>query len=776
MADLLEKGYPDYLKPIAKKLNKKYEFIEEIAPGRNGITYKLRSRSNGKLYCLKTISPTIAGSTDRNRVRATLKNEVEILGPLTHRCLPTIYEHDIREVFPYYVCTYHPGQTWESFRLSGKKLQLSEAIFVIASLIDVLEYIHETGRTHCDLHGDNILISEKVLGEGILVIDFGSGHRGSKDTPDTYDRGHGGFKNIKGQQQHRLQVRRLESIANFRDYDFNALGKALSGMQEAFFSTAPHDQNIAYSDFCNMLQDGAIKKWSDVRERFAHVVDPRLFLTRLEHLFVKENGERSQIIIPATMPVPVGAAVLEVINHPTFQRLRSIKQLSFCEWQFPGGTHTRFEHSLGVFGVTLKALEFLGRDPAIKSAFSPKHMQATLLAALVHDVGHYPFAHAIEHYVAGRVFEDKDAHEEVKKHTNHFHHSLDILEEQPSNSPIANFSRVVRKSWGEEVAEEAKSVLKGNAGVLSQILDGPVDCDKIDYLKRDSWHCGLPYGGFNVEEILSSFHPSPDGKRLLVRDSHIHAIEGFMIAQDQMLAAVYWQETVRAVFAMFHGFLAGTVGNDKNQMIDLVEQLKGCDNDYQALQNVFLPMLKGSKDEAELWPLIKLHFQPSFLDIYRPIRRFCFDEETNPKLSTSTNVFDTIINSSINTSRSGMPINRKQVQRLVQSFRKAFKEKAADKGQEPGKYEVLVDVPWGKNANRMLSVVDENGQNEKEITRRSHLAESIFKSITAFSAPIRVFVSPRLFEENAHQLESIIASALEKYFDVRTNLEEAAAG
>ena len=399
------------------------------------------------------------------------------------------------------------------FPSERKKLKLSEAICVIASLIDVLEYLHTEGRTHCDLQNDNILISEKVFAEGILIIDFGSGHRDSSSSSETPDRGHAGFKNIAGQQQHRRRVKRSDAIQQFRDYDFTALGKALAGMQPVFFTDAPFDQNIAYTEFCTMLQDGTVRAWPEVRERFERVVDPGVLLTKSDHLFVLKDGSRPRITIPATIPVPVGDAVLEVINHHQFQRLRGIKQLSFCDWHFPGGCHTRFEHSLGVFAIARRALENLVGDPIINSSYEEKHIKGALLAALIHDIGHYPFAHAIEHYVAGRFFDDKEKADQVRSIAHHLNHTLRIVNDEEDGS----IGQTVRKTWGEHVVGEATSIMEGRVGVLSQILDGPVDCDKIDYLKRDSWHCGVPYGeGFHIDEAIASFRAGPDARNSAV--------------------------------------------------------------------------------------------------------------------------------------------------------------------------------------------------------------------------------------------------------------------
>jgi hypothetical protein len=760
MADLFEAAeYPEYLDTLPQRLKRKYEFIRAIKAGKSGITYLLRSKTDRHLYCLKTVSPALSGTEERERVRETLEKEVAILRPLTHRCLPTIYEHELKGALPYYVSTYHSGERWEDFRLSGKKLRLDEAFFVIASLIDVLEYLHSEKRQHCDLHGGNILISERVFAEGILVIDFGSGHRDSADRAETPDRGDPQFKNLQGQKQHRRQVTHSQSVSQFENYDFTALGKALAGMESAFFATAPNDQRLAYSDFCLMLQNGMNKTWAEVRSRFDHVVDPAAFLTHLDRLFVMRDGSRPRIIIPACAPIPVGDGVIALINCPVFQRLRTIKQLSFCEWQFPGGTHTRFEHSLGVFGTSHRALEFLVRNPVVKNVYTQRNIAGTLLASLVHDIGHYPFAHVIEHYAAGH-FHDNQA---VKKSIHHFDQTITLL------NTNAALRTAIEKDWGGDALEEAKQVLDGKRGVLSQILDSAGDCDKIDYLKRDSFHCGVPYGnGFDVDEVLSSFSCSADGDRLLIKDSHVHAIEGFMIVQDQMLSAVYWHSTVRAVFAMFHAFLAGLVGDDPRILQEIVTELKECANDFDAFQRVFNGRLtkqprdgtsqKGGRIELE--PLIHMHLEASFSDIYLPLAKYSSLDRIDPRTGSPGNVFNSIV-SDPNTGMTSLPIDWTMVRRLRTCFRKSFEER----GLKPGRFEILVDVPWGKNQSRLLTVLNSESLLERSITDVWHLAPTIFSHPTAFSAPIRVFVAPKLYRQKENELGSIREAALEKYFN-----------
>jgi serine/threonine protein kinase len=172
-------NFPSYLEPIFRQISAKYEWLKEIGAGQNGVTYLIRSRDHGQPYCLKTIKPTVTDSRERERIRATLRKELDILKPLSPRALPKIFEAELDGELPYYICTYHPGDTLSNFRKSGRTLRAEEAYFVIYTLIDAFEYLHQEGRMHCDAHADNILISDRVYGEGIMIIDFGSGHRGS---------------------------------------------------------------------------------------------------------------------------------------------------------------------------------------------------------------------------------------------------------------------------------------------------------------------------------------------------------------------------------------------------------------------------------------------------------------------------------------------------------------------------------------------------------------------------------------------------------------------
>lgn len=752
-------AFPEYITSIASTLQARYDFVQTHLSGKTGQTYQIRLRGEGALYCLKTIKE----STDNpDRVRVTLKKEVDALKPLNHRCLPKVYEQDTNASLPYYVCSFHAGSTWEQFRTSGVTLEIGEAIFVITSLIDTLEYLHEQGRTHCDLHEENILIGPRILADGIMIIDFGSGHRESAEAPDTDDRGHLGHKDIFDVPGYRYSVDRHAHNQKFQENDYRALGRLLALMERTFFSKANTEQRRAYMDFAANLFYGKLNAWKAVRQRLDYVIDPNLLLTRTERYLLRKDGARSYIPMPATGRIAVGEPVLDVINSPCFQRLRGIKQLSFCEWFFPGGTHTRFEHSIGVFGATYSALQHLIRDPVFKVSHNQRNVDGALLAALVHDVGHYPFAHVIEHYVAARYPDDKI----LKSDIHHFENSLFLIKNDQTLKDAIN------RSWGEEIGEEVIKNLMGQSGLLSDILDGPVDCDKIDYLRRDAHHCGVPYGnGLNVEQIFGGFRCSPNTQRLVIQEESIAPVEGMILAQDQMLSSVYWHETTRALFAMFHRFLDIVVGNDLSKLREIVRQLKSCNSEQNAISTIMLPRAKALKAHRDAAiRLVNLHSSYDYREIYIPIKKYAWVDSTHAMRRSIENIYSRIVKQNLSTLTIGgasvLPIDWTQVRRLRGSFIKALQQKNIELTSN----DVLIDVPWGKPSNRMVKVLRGDFRTEVPIVQVSHLAESIFTLPTAHLAPVRVYLRPAIHQQALNNMLSIVASA-EEIFDDRAAVD-----
>ncbi|HEX6797855.1 MAG TPA: HD domain-containing protein [Ktedonobacterales bacterium] len=252
--------------------------------------------------------------------------------------------------------------------------------------------------------------------------------------------------------------------------------------------------------------------------------------------------------------IPLGDLELDLIATPEFVRLQGVKQLGFCYRVWPGATHTRFEHSLGVYYLMLRGLRALRAQSPESVTRDAGELRALLAAALLHDVGHYPFSHAIEELGAPIV-----PHERTGRR---------LIED----SSIAS----VLERHGLDPARVADLVdpprdrsLPPSDALLIRLLSGPLDVDKLDYLPRDARACNVPYGGVDVTRLLGALRvvAAPDGPRIGVGDKGISPLNSLLHARQEMFDNVYWHHTNRAMMAMLlravqEALLAGTLAPD----------------------------------------------------------------------------------------------------------------------------------------------------------------------------------------------------------------------
>jgi uncharacterized protein len=248
--------------------------------------------------------------------------------------------------------------------------------------------------------------------------------------------------------------------------------------------------------------------------------------------------------------IPLDQLELDLIGAPEFVRLQGVKQLGFCYRVWPGATHTRFEHSLGVYFLALRGLRtLLDRPDALSISRDPLDMRVLLAAALLHDIGHYPFSHAIEelgypiapHEVVGRRIIESGAVAEV----------LDRHGVPPSR--VADL-----------IDPPRDRALPPSDALLMRLLSGPLDVDKLDYLPRDARACNVPYGGVDVTRLLGSLRILEDanGPRLGVSDKGISPLNSLLHARQEMFDNVYWHHTNRAMMAMLLRAVQEAIGAD----------------------------------------------------------------------------------------------------------------------------------------------------------------------------------------------------------------------
>ena len=260
-------------------------------------------------------------------------------------------------------------------------------------------------------------------------------------------------------------------------------------------------------------------------------------MTSLSHIpEVRGLSDRRHLVrIPQEVDVPLTPRVRQIIDTADFRRLAHVGQLGLVSLVYPAANHTRFEHSLGVYRLALLYLAQLANDERFAAAIRPADAELLIVAALVHDLGHWPFCHPIE-----------DMHlADVPRHEL-FANSF-LLEGEIADA--------LRDDWGiqprDVVSLLSEKPRDARSRILHSILSGPIDVDKTDYLMRDSLHAGVPYGrNFDQQRLISSLCLNESGDGLAITEKGRTAAELMVFARYVMFSEVYWHHAVRAGTAM----------------------------------------------------------------------------------------------------------------------------------------------------------------------------------------------------------------------------------
>lgn len=260
-----------------------------------------------------------------------------------------------------------------------------------------------------------------------------------------------------------------------------------------------------------------------------------------------------------------------VIDHRLFRRLRYIRQLALTELLYPGASHTRFEHSLGVMEVATRAFDSLAskHGDVLENAFQTVEgfqseplalaRQSLRLAALLHDVGHASFSHAAE----DTVFSKDSSHEKL---------SVEIIR-QPDL-----MGGLLISTFGDVVVRTVAQIIEGGASlppqlaVLRDLVSGQMDADRTDYLLRDSHHCGVDYGKFDYRRMIECLELAEGdfGEPLVAlnRDG-LHTFEALILARYQMNVQVYYHR-LRRIYDVYLTRYHQELGKDETFTNDVI--------------------------------------------------------------------------------------------------------------------------------------------------------------------------------------------------------------
>jgi len=234
---------------------------------------------------------------------------------------------------------------------------------------------------------------------------------------------------------------------------------------------------------------------------------------------------------PVWNNIRVDELTLELVDTDVFQRLRYVRQLGWTYLVYPGATHSRFEHALGTHHLSRRTLALLCE--AEDASISEQEQAIVRSAALLHDVGHYPFSHALEEIGA-------------------LHHE-DVARPLITDGAIAS---LLSSRLGDDAPARVFDLIRGeSSSALQGLISGSLDLDKIEYLKRDAFMCGVPYGEIDVDRLTNSLvlvdDPATGRPAIGVQEKALSALESLLFAKYQMYRNVYWHHAVRSATAMY---------------------------------------------------------------------------------------------------------------------------------------------------------------------------------------------------------------------------------
>ena len=260
-------------------------------------------------------------------------------------------------------------------------------------------------------------------------------------------------------------------------------------------------------------------------------------------------------------PAPFTERVSKILSHPALRRLKSEAQLGFMREVYPSATHNRWSHTIGVFAALVRYYNALLSDPEVPTLrifMDTDDLCHAMLAALLHDIGQVSFGHDLEESCP-LLFNHNKIIERLLTEKAWSEYSLtDVIKAEWNNVDVQRVLNILTKN----------KMKKPIDGVAEDIIDGPIDADKLDYLRRDSISCGVVYGhGIDVIRFLPALSIDAkinlDGCRLALayKAKGSSAIESVLLARYQMFGAVYWHHSFRCIQAMFSHAVALTFGS-----------------------------------------------------------------------------------------------------------------------------------------------------------------------------------------------------------------------
>jgi HD superfamily phosphohydrolase len=513
---------------------------------------------------------------------------------------------------------------------------------LIAQISLVIEYFNIQKVYHTDIKADNIRLS--ASDNNFIILDFGFARDikkvGGLDVDEAYlEKKH--LKHIKvyTDNESNNDPKPENRYSKVDMYQFCSL---MLDILDEFKEVYGENR---YNGIRSILEKGrgplgdrykSLKSiYDDLKHNFIIKTPWKLQYKLGEYMTSPKFGKfYTHIVLPEHTLTLITRELDEIIRTKEFQHLRGVKQLGPTNFVYPGANHTRFEHSLGTYHLSMKYLEKLVPLSEFRKLCDPidETIKLTALSALLHDIGHYPYSHWIE--------EIKYIFPDGKHLDSHEKRGFAIIE----NGKIGD---VIKNIWGVNTDSINLIIGKGQMPrkdskelTIRSIIDSHVDVDKLDYLIRDSIHCGVKYGkSIDIDIFLSNLTVDKSTRKIGLTTKGRTTFNAIIDARNNMYEAVYWHKTVRACEAMFKRFFYEYLvesGIDKAK----VEELFILDD------SLFLyKLLEWANTKSDRNRLIKL-IEPFSLTqdriLYKPAYIF-FNNNKKMEEDNTTNFFKNLV-------------------------------------------------------------------------------------------------------------------------------------
>jgi HD superfamily phosphohydrolase len=249
--------------------------------------------------------------------------------------------------------------------------------------------------------------------------------------------------------------------------------------------------------------------------------------------------------------IRIDGPYLRLLDATPFQRLRYVRQLGLAHLVYPGATHSRFEHACGAYHLASETVRVLGATGSLEG-IADDEGAIVIAAALLHDVGHYPFSHALE--------------------------ELGVPHHEKIAGPLiasGEIGEILRSEFAKDAPERVLALVRGESqSPLQGLISGSIDLDKIDYLKRDAMMCGVAYGEIDVDRLRHALvmvtDPASKRRQIGLREKGLSALESLLFAKYQMYRNVYWHHAVRSATAMYKRLVEDALADGTLHVDELV--------------------------------------------------------------------------------------------------------------------------------------------------------------------------------------------------------------